>query len=239
MKAPQKARAAHAQKSKDGTLTQGVVVPFRTAAEKAQKFLQWKQKPTPEITDKVRLSRARMAAQGLPASGGYHTPKQEPGEPTPQRRAKNNRAPLQPYSGKWPPEVEIAFARFLVEAEHLSQYSPRVTIGYDSNGGGSNPANRNGGLGHVPDKIRELHRRFNWVRRNLSMNSCYVLDKLVLSQPYESNGNCATLSEVGHLLFPAIRDVAMARGISLGFLLSTGEQLADLYAYYEREYGGR
>ena len=233
MKAPQKARAAHAQKKQDGTLAQGVVVPFRNAADK---FMAWKQKPTPEITDKVRLSRARMAAQGLPASGGYHTPKQEPGEPTPQRRLKNLRPPLQPYSGKWPPDVEIAFARFLVESEVLEQHEQRTTISYDGGGGHSDPSRRSGG---VPDKIRQIHRRYSFVRRNLDVDACYVLDMLVLCRRYESTGETATLDQIGRWLMPHIRDVATSRGISLGALRAIGKQLDVLYAEYERDHRDR
>lgn len=238
MKAPQKAKQIHAQKKAEGSLTEGVVVPFRSAAEKAQKFLQWKQH-FPQKAERVRVARARLAAEALPISGSYHTPETDVSQPTPQRKAKNSRAPLQPYSGKWPPEVEIAFAKYLVEAEHLQSYSQRVTISYDGGGGGSNPSQRAGGLGHVPEKIRELHSRHQWIRRQLSLKAVLVLDKMVIGMPNERDGNLMTLQQMGNYLFPAIRDMAMSRGVTLGALLMIGEQLDDLYGYYEREFGGR
>ena len=235
MKAPQKARQAHARKQSDNTLTQGVVVPFRTAAEKAQKFLGWKQQ-TQANKDKQRLARARIAAEALPVSGGYSQRHEDPGQPTPERAAKNTRSPLQPYSGKWPPHVEIAFARFLIESQVLAQHGQRVTINYGASGGGSDPSRRNGGL---PDKIRHVASRMRFVRYYLDPDSLYILDKLVLEMPSEATGAVATLAEIGRWLFPHIRDVRSSNCVSLGALVTIGKQLDSLYAEYDRDFGGR
>ena len=232
MKSTPKAKAVHARKKDENSLTQGVVVPFRNAAEK---FAKWR-KPDPEITDKVRLSRARMAAEALPVSGGDRTAHQEPGEPTPQRRVKNFRPPLQPYSGKWPPDVEFAFARFLFESELLEQHEQRTTISYEGGGGGSDPSRRSGGL---PDRVREIGRCYKFVRHHLDVDSTYVLDMLVLCRRYESTGEVATLEQIGGWLFPWIRDVATRKGGSLGALRVIGKQLDILYAEYERDHRGR
>ena len=237
MKAPQKARQAHARKQNEGTLTQGVVVPFRTAAEKAQKFLGWKQQ-TQANADKQRLARARIAAEALPVSGGYSQRREDPGEPTPQRRAKG-RPPLQAYSGKWPPEVEYAFARFVAESDILSNAEQRVTINYGGVGGGSLPSARQGGYGHRSDGLMTLRKRYLWVRHHLKRPDRFVLDGLVLAMPSERDGSFMTLEDFCRLLFPHIRDKAMQRGWGLGYIYRMGLELHSLYEEYDRDFGGR
>lgn len=276
LKAPAPIRRAHSQRKAAGTLAAGVVVPFRTTAER---FLRWRASPLekkknknpnkqtfsppreithhklshPEILaivsdavgqilaskERVAERRQSLEAESNPLRGRLLQTTELPGLPTPERRSKGHRPPTQIYQGRWPQEVDSAFARFVLESEILAEYSQRTTVNYDASGGGRNLTARMGGLGHVPEKIREIHTRYNWVRNHLSLRAIDTLDRTVLGMPHEATGAITTLSEMGNKLIPWIKDRASSKGITLGYLLHVGEVLDELYREYDNEIARR
>jgi hypothetical protein len=160
-------------------------------------------------------------------------------QPTPERLAKGDvgqhiirgegrkfrtKSPVEHYSGQWPSHVENAFTCFVFDSE-AGEYG-RVTINYGGTGGGV-PGSRLGGLGNAQDRDRDAHERYQWVRDRLSPDARETLDSLVLQ--IRADSHSINLESFGQHLFPAIRDKATRRGISIGALRLAGDQLAMLY----------
>jgi hypothetical protein len=216
--APDAAKVIHADMEKTGRLKPGVTVDEITVA-----------------VQRVRESKIRMALQTTPGDveedGTMH--------PTPARLEKGDvgqvvvrgvgrrfktKSPVEHYSGQWPSHVEAAFTAFVFDSE--AGEHGRVTINYGGTGGGV-PGNRLGGLGNAHDRARDAHERYCWVRDRLSPDARETLDSLVLQ--LREDAQSTNLESFGQHLFPAIKDKATRRGISIGALRLAGDQLAMLY----------
>jgi hypothetical protein len=219
LSAPEAARVLHNEMRRDGRLKPGVTVEQisvavqRVRESKARIALQTPPVSPDEEADTMRPTGARMAKGDI----GQHMVRGE------GRRYKT-KTPVEHYSGQWPSHVEAAFTCFVFDSE-VGEYG-RVTINYGGTGGGV-PGSRLGGLGNALDRQRDAHERYCWVRERLSPDALQTLDSLVLQ--IREDAHSMNLESFGQHLFPAIRDKATRRGISIGALRVAGDQLAMLY----------
>ena len=179
--------------------------------DKAKSFLRWKDresdsKPTPE-----RLRKAQDGQTELRGGGdtGY-------------RQA----SPVEHYNGHWSEDEQMAFAKFAFESGIVPQQ--RVTINYDATGGG-NSHNRMGGIGNQTARMMEIFERHQWVRRQLLLQSAYVLDAMTGELRDEATGRQYTFEDVGGLVFPHLRDKATRKGIGVGRFIGACQELVQLY----------
>jgi hypothetical protein len=165
--------------------------------------------PTPE-----RLVKGGISLQPVYNAQGFQ-----------EARVYRSKGPVEHYAMDWPHDIYNAFRAFIADA-HTSETSG-ITLNYEGSARGS--ASKLGGLGNVHDRVRDAFERFHWVRDRLTMGSVAILDWLVLEVRREATGQALSMQDVGHRIFPAIRDKATAKGIAIGRLVGAGEELAALY----------
>lgn len=224
LKATPQQQAIAARQNTTGAYGGGVVRPFK---EKAKRFLRSREarvdnSPTPE---------RRAKEQNLVKRGRVVGLKEDVAD-----RHYRSAPPAETYAGKFKPETEWAFARYVYEASICDQYQygSRITMNYDATGGGS-PHNRMGGLGHVPSAVREIYECHQQIRRRLNLDTTAVLDFLVLGVRNEASGKVLSFADVGRVLFPWIKDKATGKGIGIGALVMAGNELAVLYHWWDEQ----
>jgi hypothetical protein len=226
LKAPPSAGRTLQAKKQAGEHLSAVQPPPRSKEEikkRAREFADFrKQQAAEQAQTPVYPTPERMAKEGH----GMASAAIPQGRGTVSLRAYRTKPPVEQYRGQWGDHIEIAFAMFIKDASVLD--GVRMTIDYDATGGGA-PGRKLGGLGSVEDHARDQLERYLFVRDRMPMKFQRVADWLVIEVRSETSGRTAGWVDVGHLLFPSIRDKATAKGISIGALLMTGELMASLY----------
>lgn len=200
------------------------------------------------VANEIARAEAGKAKGGdLHAPGGIPLP---PGAPTPERLAKaangmssdiagkGEAVPLRRYVARTPIDAvrvhfeqeEIdALARFVADAELVTRVN--VTGRYDGFTTRGTGHSRLGGLGNVTDEIRTRHAHHEAVKKWLGPQFTEVAAWLLLEVRAERLGRPMALHEVGHHVFPQLRDKATTRGISLGLLKGLAWRLVQIERY--------
>lgn len=195
--------------------------------------------------DRVRVSRARLEIQGAPLRYKPEPVPSNPADPTPEWMAKAGhvvssvtvgagevvptrqyriRNPMEQHADKFGDDARTVIERFLED----SAYSERIRVAnLHSSGGGSN--GRLGGLGEVPQHIRDRHARFEWVWNNLGPKVQATAAALVFREMELPNGTLFSMSDFGGYILPSVKDKERRWGISAGMLVALAEQLMGLY----------
>ena len=199
--------------------------------------------------ERVRAARARLAIQGSPAL--YKSPQRPPAydtEPTSEWIEKNKgnletrhiaygkggslkgyrvRPITESHAESFPEEMRLAFSRFLQDSEHHLH----ISVADLNRAGGGSPGARLGGLGNVPQCIREGHHRHVWLEQQLAGNAVFnqVLRKLVYRSDVHADGKAFDLVEFGKVLWPALKDQSALRWSTKTAVLAFGAELMRLY----------
>jgi len=199
--------------------------------------------------DRVRAARARLAIQGAPHL--YKAPQRAPAyenEPTAEWLEKNSgnietrhvkygkggshkgyrvRPITEAHAESFPDEMHLAFARFMQDSE----YHLRIGVSDINRSGGGSPSARLGGLGLVPQYVREGHHRHVWLEQQLAGNAVFnqVLRKLVYRSDVHADGKSFDLVEFGKVLWPALKDQSALRWSTKTAFLAFGAELMRLY----------
>ena len=199
--------------------------------------------------ERVRLSQARLEIQGSPLR--YKPDKQadsDGGSPTPERLKKGGgylkrrkdegdergdanvarryqlRSVMDMHGDKLMLEHRTAFQAFVSDAE----LHKRIRVA-DLNSSGGGGGQRLGGLGNVPDEIRDRHNRYEWVSKRLTRLEQEVCDVLVTHCMTKRDGTPFSTEEYGALIFPMLGDRSFHRGAAVNAFRHLVDHLVQLY----------
>lgn len=193
----------------------------------------------------VRQSTARLEIQGKPHIYKSRLGQGNPGDPTPERQTKMGsymtsqtvgrgetvpvkryrlRSIMEMHGDKFIDEQRLAFAAFIGDVD-LHQ---RIRVA-DMNSSGGGGVQRLGGLGNVPQHIRDRHARYEWVSKRLTACEKEVVDVLVVHALTRRDGSPFGVIEFGQMIFPMINDQSFLRGAALSGFRNFVSHLAELY----------
>lgn len=191
--------------------------------------------------------RARMELNGAPLRYKQPEPVRNPSDPTPEWERKNNgsvskttvgrgdvtilkqyksQSWMDQHGGELHPDLQNAISRFIADSE----YHQRVRVAnLNSSGGGG--AVRLGGLGDVPDHVRDGHNRHAWLETQVRQNYLLsgVLDLLIYRSRKKQDGEIYTLEDFGRILWPYLEDKSALRYSTKTAVLAFGAELLKLY----------
>jgi len=154
------------------------------------------------------------------------------GYPVPEKRYWV-RHPIERYGDKLPIEIELALTKFMAEATHHLRVKVSSWNSIPLGGVPSGP--RIGGLGLVPQRIRDQHERHVWVFDRLNEDFQLTALTLILREIARPDGSFFSLEAFGAHLFPGIKCTNTRKGISLGMLRALGCELAKLYQLHRQQ----
>lgn len=119
-----------------------------------------------------------------------------------------------------------ALERFMQDAT----YSMRIAV-CDPNRSGSYaaPGSRLGGLGNVPQFVRDGHSRHEWIRSRLCPEMLETANALVTRELMKTDGTPFSLEDFGAHMFPGVTDKNRRWGAAAGALWSLAAGLVFLY----------
>lgn len=200
--------------------------------------------------ERVRMSTASLEIQGAPLRYKQAAPVANPGDPTPERARKAGKpgpegylthnaagkgeaAPVRRYrlrsvmeihGDKLGDEHRTVFAAFVADAD-LHQRVRVADLNSQGGGGGA----RLGGLGNVPDHIRDRHNRYEWAVARLTRLEKEVCDVLVTHCIAKRDGTPFSVVEYGAMVFPGLGDESFHRGAAVNAFRHLVDHLAELY----------
>jgi hypothetical protein len=198
-----------------------------------------------EEVNKVRQSRARLAVQGAPIMYRPDPPPSNPTDPTPEWQRKHGsvigkeaigrgevvpqkryriRHVIEQHGDKFDLSHRSALEQFLTDAS----YAMKIGIA-DLNRSGGGDGNRLGGLGNVPQDVRDRHARDAWVAQRIAPGLMKTARALVLRELLKKDGTPFTLEEFGGVVLPEVKDRNRRWGISAGQLIALADHLVFLY----------
>lgn len=200
--------------------------------------------------ERVRMSQASLEIQGAPHRYKPAAPVANPGDPTPERQrkagshktdgylisqaaGKGEAAPVRRYrlrsvmeihGDKFGDEHRTVFAAFVADAD----LHRRVRVA-DLNSQGGGGGARLGGLGNVPDHIRDRHNRYEWAAARLTGLEKEVCDVLVTHCIAKRDGTPFSVVEYGAMVFPGLGDESFHRGAAVNAFRHLVDHLRELY----------
>lgn len=200
----------------------------------------------------VKLSRASLEIQGNPLRYKQAPRPVDENAPTPERLARANgyiqvradddakdgksrarsrgalrryqfRSVIDIHADKFPDEYRMAFIAFSQDAELHNKVR---TSDLNASGGGS--GHGLGGLGNVPQHIRDRHERFIWVSKRLTPCEQEVADVLVTHCITHRDGKPFTPEEYGALIYPQLSDRSFHRGAAVNGVRHFCDHLVQL-----------
>lgn len=192
-----------------------------------------------------KVERVVMRRQSLEAQTPVlreENPLADPNAPTPEWLARNGNqvvkvsvdknapakahripTPIEKLSTRFDFSEEQALARFLQDSKHDGEIR---TANWQSTGGGET---RLGGLGNVPQHVRDGCTRFDWVMRSLSPLAVDVAKGLVLGTLRKEDESRFTLEDFAERILPDVKDRNRRWGLSAGALAMLADNLISLY----------
>jgi hypothetical protein len=195
--------------------------------------------------ERVRLSTARLELQGAPLKYAEKRAPTGDGEPTAERQKKAGRylykqgaqpgenihtrryrlrSVMEIHGDKFEMEHRTTFSAFVGDAE-LHQ---RIRVA-DLNSAGGGSSGRLGGLGNVPDHVRDRHNRYEWVSGRLTRLEQEVCDILVSHCITKRDGTPFSAEEYGQMIFPSLADRSFHRGAAVNAFRHLVDHLVELY----------
>lgn len=202
--------------------------------------------PLPESTaERVRVRRVRLEMQGNPLAYRSQPLPTYENEPTPQWRARNSgfvetrqtgsdirkkgyqtRTPFDQNKEKYASHHQLAVARFLQDAAYAERSN---VVDLNRIGGHSDPSSRLGGLGGVPQCVRDGYARHQWVWNELPVEMQATARTLILQTARKANDQPYSVEEVGALILPTLRTKDVHKGSGLTAIWALASVLVKLY----------
>lgn len=197
-------------------------------------------------TGKVQERKRSLAMQSSPLAFKSSVPVGNPNDPTPQWMAKAGNVasqvvgrgdvvPLRRYRQKHVIEQHgdkldmskrSALERFMGDSTHAM----RVAVADPNRSGGhAAPGSRLGGLGNVPQHVRDGHARHEWVWGRLPPDLQSVANALVTREMIKPDGTPFSLEDFGAHMFPSVQDKNRRWGAAAGALWALAGALVFLY----------
>lgn len=212
----------------------------------------WKPVPRrpipPDVQDRVRQSRASLAIQGAPLLYKPSPHPANPNDPSPEWKARNagfvssevvgkgehmpvrryrTRHVLEHYAEKFDMDRRTAIERFIADA----------TIGascgvVDPNRSRSQalPGSKLGGLGNVPQYVRDSFARHQYVWQRLAPDLRRTATVLLTREATRPDGSPFSLEDFGAEMFPMAKDKVWRRASAAGALWMLAGVIRWLYA---------
>lgn len=200
---------------------------------------------------RVRESRASLALQGAPQTyRAKPAPPVSPAEPTPEWKQRAGSAlgkSVVKASGSNTVEVVKGYRIRHVVDQHGDKFgmhkrsameqfmedasiAMKISVCDPNRGGGfSSPGSRLGGLGNVPQHIRDRHARHEWVLSRLSPELRKAAAALVTRDTLKPDGTPFSLEDFGAAMFPTVADKNRRWGAGAGAIWSLAGCLVFLY----------
>ena len=196
---------------------------------------------------RVRESRASLELQSAPAKykrTGKPVTLASVNDPTPEWMHRNNgqietrsagsdirvkgyriKHVIETHAEKFSMDARSATERYMED----SQWHERIKVA-DWNGSGSGSSvSRLGGLGAVPQMVREGHARYDWVQSRLDPAMKAISDYLILRVLNNPNQSPFSLEDFGRYMFPGVKDKRSLTCYATGAVWVFGNHLAWLY----------
>lgn len=132
---------------------------------------------------------------------------------------------MQAQADKFPLDQRSATERYMQD----SQWHERIKVADWNGSGGGGSVSRLGGLGNVPQMVREGHARYDWVGARLDPAMKAVSDYLILRVLNGKNNAPFSLEDFGRYMFPDIKDKRSLSCYATGAVWMFGAHLVWLY----------
>ena len=142
-------------------------------------------------------------------------------------RAKGYRTKhvMETYADKFSLDQRSATERYMQD----SQWHERIKVADWNGSGGGGGVSRLGGLGSVPQMVREGHHRFHWVEAHLDPAMRAVSDYLILRVLNHPTQAPFSLEDFGKFMFPGVKDKRSLTCYATGAVWMFGAHLVWLY----------
>ncbi|NOU05342.1 MAG: hypothetical protein HOO99_04085 [Hyphomicrobiaceae bacterium] len=200
-----------------------------------------------KILERNRMIKASIEINGSPARYKAPARPSNPNDPTPERVARSGdvmhattigrgavvplkrfqvRNLIEQYADKFGMDKRSALARFMQDAD----YAKRVRCADHNSSGGGSPGDRLGGLGEVPQHVRDGHARHHWMWGRLSPEHQLTGTALVTRELSKEDGTPFSMEDFGAHIFPTVIDKNRRWGAAAGALWALAGELVFLYA---------
>jgi len=132
---------------------------------------------------------------------------------------------VEQHGEKFEMSHRTALERFLQDAD----YAQRIKIADLNRAGGPSGGDRLGGLGAVPQHIRDGHARHQWVLTRLSLELQITARALVSREITKADGAPFSLEDFGSHMFPSVQDKNRRWGAGAGAVWALASQLMVEY----------
>lgn len=109
-------------------------------------------------------------------------------------------------------EDEVAVLEWVIDLAEAHTLT-NLTVNYAGSSGGGHPGRKMGGLGNVPQSVRDKHATFQMIERRLHPGFVKTLRDLVLQVRFDDKPVSA--AEFAALLFPQHKDKSFRSGVAL------------------------
>lgn len=240
MKAATKALLAYIKRVEDGSVKDSAL---RHAMKKGMSPDE-----VAETVRRVRLSKASLELQSAPLK--YQQRASKPVTlptincPTPEWMHRNNgqietrsagsdirvkgyriKHVIESQAEKFSMDARSATERYMED----SQWHERIKVADWNGSGGGSSVSRLGGLGQVPQMVREGHARYDWVQSRLDPAMKAISDYLILRVLNNPNQSPFSLEDFGRYMFPGVKDKRSLTCYATGAVWVFGNHLAWLY----------
>ena len=132
---------------------------------------------------------------------------------------------IETHSEKFSMDARSATERYMED----SQWHERIKVADWNGSGGGGSVSRLGGLGQVPQMVREGHARYDWVQSRLDPAMKAISDYLILRVLNNPNQSPFSLEDFGRYMFPGVKDKRSLTCYATGAVWVFGSHLAWLY----------
>ena len=198
--------------------------------------------------ERVHKTKASLALQGSPLLYRAKPIDTQPFEPTEERKARAGsslgkiaikatsnaiavvkgwriKSPIEQHGEKFPEHLRLALERFM----DTWDIDSRVCVSDLNRTRSSESSRRLGGLGRVPQTVRDAYTQHVRVRSDLEQDLKEVARALLVRERLKPDGTPYSLEEFGAKLFPTVIDKNRRWGIGCGALWALAIRLVELY----------
>lgn len=197
--------------------------------------------------ERVRQARAAVELQSAPVKykrTGKPVTLASVNDPTPEWRTRNEghietrtagtdirvkgyriKHVIETHADKFSMDARSATERYMED----SQWHERIKVADWNGSGGGGSVSRLGGLGSVPQMVREGHARYDWVQGRLDPAMKAISDYLILRVLNNQNQAPFSLEDFGRYMFPGVKDKRSLTCYATGAVWVFGSHLAWLY----------
>ena len=143
-----------------------------------------------------------------------------------RKKGYQTRSPFDQNKEKYASHHQLAVARFLQDAAYAER---SAVVDLNRIGGQSDPSSRLGGLGGVPQCVRDGYARHQWVWNELPVEMQATARTLILQTARKANNQPYSVEDVGALILPTLRTKDVHKGSGLTAIWALASVLVKLY----------